>query len=76
MAWLAQCGGTVITVIVAVAFLNFVFGSCWLFIVIADDITNDVGRFNDIIAIRDTDDRMELMERFRDIVEHYADAKQ
>lgn len=57
-----------------VQFLNLIFGSCWLFMFIAEDITKDVTSFN--IATRQPDEnRVELMKSFCDIVQIYTDAK-
>lgn len=61
----------------AMSFFSIIYGSNWIFIVIAEDITNDVTAFNDSTAkVPKDSDRAELMEHFCNIVQCYLDAKQ
>lgn len=59
---------------------NIFFGSCWLFIVIAKDLTNDLAGFNNINSSvetqTDSNDHLKLMKRFYEIIQQYSDAKQ
>lgn len=74
MAWILQCAG-MYEVIIFAPFFCYIFASCWLFINIADDITNDVVALNNAVKTPDTG-RAELMKRFCDIVQFYTDAKE
>lgn len=78
MVWLAQCAGVSAVLIISTAIFNIIFGSIWLFIVIAEDLTNDMAAFNNNIVkiIQKNHDRDELMGRFREIIQNYTDAKQ
>lgn len=75
MAYLVQCLGNIALATVHIQFLNLVLGSFWLFVVIAEDIANDLAEFNLIVRICDRN-RTELMKRFCGIVKIYADAQQ
>lgn len=57
-------------------FYNIVLGSCWLFIVIVEDITNDMAAFNHTVNAPTDCDRSELMGRFYDIMQSYSEVKQ
>lgn len=75
-AYLSQCVGGA-SAVLGVQFLNFVFGSCWLFIFIAEDITKDLAAFNTITKTTTSDEnRAEVIKHFCDIVQNYTDAKQ
>lgn len=74
-AYLAQCVGVAANLMPFVQFFNFIFGSCWLFIFIAEDITKDLSAFN-IITTTTFDDGIGLADRFCDIIKVYLDAKQ
>lgn len=80
MAWVIQCveGASIVTT--DILFLGIVFGSSWQFIVIAEDITNDLGAFNNAVkCLKDEDkdkDHAELIKRCCDVIQYYADAKQ
>lgn len=80
VAWVTQCveGASIVTT--DVLFLGIVFGSSWLFIVIAKDITNYLDVFNNAVATlkeATTDsDRTELVKHFCENIRNYADAKQ
>lgn len=77
MVWLAQCAGVSAVLIISLAVFNIIFGSIWLFIVIAEDLTSDMTAFkNSIVKIDKNHDLDELMGRFRDIIQNYTDAKQ
>lgn len=78
MAWLGQCAGTLPIMISTTVFFNIIFGSCLLFIVIAEDIANDVAAFNNTIqTLKNRDgDRAKVMGHFCDIVQQYADVNQ
>lgn len=58
-----------------VQFLCLIFGSCWLFIFIAEDIAKDLIAFN-IIAKTSNANHSELTKRFCDIVQIFTDAKE
>lgn len=75
MAWLVQSAGAT-TGSVYIQFCNFFFGSCWLFIFIAEDITQDVAGFNFIATTSTGQNCGELSKRFRDMVQIHSDAKQ
>lgn len=77
VAWFTQCAGCIVGVNIDIQFLNLVFGSCWLFIFIAEDITQDVIEFNLFVAeATSNEDRTECTKRFRGMVQVYTDAKQ
>lgn len=75
VAWFAQWAGACPVACIFIQFLNFVFGSCWLFIFIAEDIGQDVDAFNSIAKTASRENHAELTKRFRDIVQTYTDAK-
>lgn len=74
VAWSCQCAG-LYEVIIFAPFFAYIFGSCSLFVNIAEDITNDVVDLNNAIKTPDTD-RSELMQRLRDIIQFYTDVKE
>lgn len=80
MKWLAECIGSSALTVTAIPSFNIAVGSCWLFMVIADDITNDMVEFNNAVKLLKVkckfSDRVELMERFRENIQNYSDAKQ
>lgn len=60
-----------------IPFFNIIFGSSWLFYVITEDITNDVAAFNATLkAKNDPGDPAELIERFLNVIQCYAEVKQ
>lgn len=75
MAWLAQFAGLACIFIVAMTFHGMIFGSSWLFIVIAKDISNDMAAFNQTVETPNDND-VQLQKRFCDIVQLYSNAKQ
>lgn len=77
MAWLLQCAGVVGVTVNVIQFFNTVFGSTWHFIVAVEDISNDMVAFNNAVGTqKDRSDRMELANRFCNIIQHYSDVKQ
>lgn len=78
VVWMAQCVGAGSLIVGSVPCLNIVFGSTWLFIVIATDITNDLITFNKnaINASKDRDDCSKLAEHLCAIIRSYSDATQ
>lgn len=77
VVWISQCAGIVAAGTTATLFFDMIFGSCWLFIVIAQDITDDVIAFNKTVnAIENTERIAKLMEEFSDLITYYLDAKQ
>lgn len=58
-----------------IQFFSLLFGSFWLFIVIADDMTNELATLNNIVKTTNGN-RMELMKRFCHIIQTYADAQE
>lgn len=76
-AWLAQSAGLAGLTITALTSFNIAFESSWLFIVIAQDITNDLDTFNNTVkTIKNCNGCAELMEHLCHIIQHYTDAKQ
>lgn len=61
--------------VVFAQFLNLTFGSCWLFMFIADDLGKDLTDFNIVTHTSNANDA-KLMEKFCDLVKIYTDAKQ
>lgn len=55
--------------------LNLIFGLCWLFILIAEDITEDLITFNDDVKTAH-ENRAQLKKSFCDLVHVYSDAKE
>lgn len=76
MAWPTQSAGVIVVGSIYAQFLNFVFGACWLFIFIVEDITKDVAGFSNVITTIKDEDRSKLTERFCHIVQIFSDAKQ
>lgn len=86
MAWPVQFAGALAVALTGTIFLNFLFGSCWLFIDMAEDITKDLAAFSadvkstekraELVERRRRRRRRQLVERFCDIIQLYSDAKQ
>lgn len=77
VASVAQLTGVMAQASFYLQFLSFAFGSCWLFIFIAKDITTDLTAFNTAVAAKTSDgNSAELTKRFCDVVQIYTDAKQ
>lgn len=77
MAWLGQCAGVATIIIAVIPFFNIIFASSWLFIKIAEDLTNDVVAFNkDTVEKLKSNYRSKLIKQFLILIEHYSDAKQ
>lgn len=76
MAWLSQCAGAFSLVIAYTQSTNFVFGSCWLFICIIEDIAQDVFAFNSFATTTSHKNRVELTKSFSGIVQINSDVKQ
>lgn len=74
LAWIFQLAGGCSTFSMAILFVGFMVGSCWLFTFVADDITEDLKAFNSAEATNEN--RVEKLKRFYDIIEIYSDAKQ
>lgn len=76
VAWLGQCAGLASDEISATLFFGIVLGSNLLFIVIAEDITNEVAEFNNIVESHKKKDRGKLLKRFCGIIQLHTDGKQ
>lgn len=77
LAWLAQCATAPTLGSIYIQFPNLLIGSCWLFIFIAEDVTQDVTAFNVIVkATTANKNRVELTKRFSAMVQIYLDANQ
>lgn len=75
-AWLVQSLVASAESILIAQFLNFDIGNCWLFIFIAEDITNDLATFNTFIKATSNGSIIKLTEHFCDLIQIYSDAKQ
>lgn len=75
VAFMAQCAAAIFIVFIYMQFLNLLFGSCWFFIFVAEDITRDVSAFNKYTRTKSTEERAKLTKRFFDITEIHSDAK-
>lgn len=76
MAWVGQCAGVGTIITIPITFFNTVFGSKWLFMVIAEDITNDLAAFNsDTVKKLNESNRAGSMTRFCAIIQLYTNAK-
>lgn len=73
-AWSLQFVGGCGVFTIEMPFFTFFFGSCWLFVFIADDITRDLVAFNKGEVVNKN--RAEKVTRFCDIIRIYSDAKQ
>lgn len=76
---MAQCAAGVSVGVAIGQFSNLVLGSCWLFIVSAEDITQDVIKFNKVTKAsraKLNEIHAELTKRFGNLVQAYSDAKQ
>lgn len=76
IAWLIQSVACAIGAITTTVFFYLIFGSCWLFIYIAEDTTKDLAAFNSDITSNAWKKRPESMKSFCEIVQLYTDAKQ
>lgn len=75
IAFLSQAAGSLTILVAYIQLVNLIVGSCWIFIVIAGDITKDATAFNKE-AHTSNGNRIEMVKRFRDLVQTYSDAKQ
>lgn len=75
MVWMFQSAEATVCAITIAQFLTLVFGSCWLFMFMAEDITQDVVAFNFIATTATDENCAELMSQFCDLVQIYTDAK-
>lgn len=74
LALIAQATSSFATLHCVTSILAFLFGSCWLFISFAKDITNDLSPLN---ARKKLNQRNgDLKKRFIDITQYHADIKQ
>lgn len=76
MAWLAQCAGTISAASVYVQFPNFVLGSCWFFISVAEDITQDVLVFNVIAKTTSVKNLAKSTKQLNDVLKSYLGVKE
>lgn len=77
MAWIGQCAGATGATKCSMSFFNIVFGSSWLFIVIAEDLRNDAASLNNkTIKKIKASDHAKFMEHFCEIIRCYSDLKQ
>lgn len=77
LAWVAQSAGLASIMITVTLIIGIIFGSCWLFVAIAEDITNDMTAFNRIVeTLKYKNDCAELIDRFCDVIQIYTEAKQ
>lgn len=79
LAWLAQLAGLAAMTQFSMGNFNIIFGSCWLFIVNAEDLTNDMTAFNNdtrLVNAKKSSDRSHLIKHICDIMQSYSNAKQ
>lgn len=76
VAWIGHFTGGAAVLLIAIQCFGIVFGSCWIFIVIANDITNDMATVNKIVKIHEDIDSADLMKRFCNLIQEYSGAKQ
>lgn len=62
------------TFLIAIPNVSFFCSSCWLFIFVADDITNDLMAFNRVKAKKEN--LVPKLKRFCEIIQIHSDAKQ
>lgn len=75
LAFIFQGGGNMCIAWTYAQFTSFAFGSCWLFIFMAKDITRDLDAFNADVK-KSKGKQAELMGRFCDGIQMFSDAKQ
>lgn len=77
VAWLVQSAGLTVAILLSIIFFNLIFGSSWLFIFMAEDITNDLTVFNAYSETTEaTENRAEKTKRFCVTIQLYSDTKQ
>lgn len=74
MGWLIELQGLTMMASTGTVFLNLVLGSCWLFMLMAEDITNDSANFNR--DLNGNENRADWMKNMRNLVQLHSDAKQ
>lgn len=74
VAWFSQFTAFCAAFSISIPNISFFFGSCWLFIFVADDITKDLSTFN--AGKVKNGNRVVKLKRFCDIIQVYTDAKQ
>lgn len=75
LAWFVEYVGLTAIVVTSTPLYCIVFGSCFLLIVIAKDITQDTVAFNTAVKTINAKDRTQLMKQFCKIVRNWEDAK-
>ena len=70
LARFSQFAGGCATYSFCIPTFSIIFGSCWLFIFIAEDIAKDLANFNS------NETTNENLKRFCDVVQMYSDAKE
>lgn len=73
--FLGQWIGSVSAAGVVVQFLSLVFGSCWFFIFITNDINRDLAAFKTAIETPN-ENQSDLTKRFCNLVQIYSDVKE
>lgn len=76
IVWLCESAGCAATMFAILPLIFYLFGSCWLFAFIADDIADDLTAFNETVKASNAENRSELSDKFCAIMQFYADAKE
>lgn len=74
VGWLAESAGFYNLALMVVLLVNSVISTCWFFIFMTDDITNDLEAFNNDVKTKQNRD--DQINRFASIVQFYSEAKE
>lgn len=77
VAWSCQTAAG-LSICAGVIVFGLMFASSWIFVIIADDITQELATFNDDVKkpIKKLKDLVEIKQQFCDVIQIYADAKE
>lgn len=74
VAFIAQYMGVMAFTSIYTQVINFVYESCWIFVIISRDMQKELTEFNENVQIPNKN-RENLMKRFDQLVQTFSDAK-
>lgn len=74
VAWFFQSAGIAAAATTTIVFYNFTFGSCWLFMVMAEEMTKELSALN--TGVQANGNRAEWMACLCDLIQLHSDAKE
>lgn len=75
-AWFAQFGAGTAVYVGVIPVLSLIFASCWLFVTIADDLTQKFAVLNNNVKKLARKDHAEMKRHFCHIIQFYSDGNE